>query len=155
MKATLAYPVILAGWLILALALPAAGDNPTPPSAMEQALESGEFELLLAEAGQRGDGGPDLAAIYEQLRQMGKDYKNARSRDEKQGIANRAEELMGQLFDAKVQHEQRRLETMERRLRDEQDRLRQMQMHKRDLVHQGVQRALENGELPEWAAPQK
>jgi hypothetical protein len=87
------------------------------------------------------------------LKQLAKDYRNANSPDLKPGIASRAEELMGQLFDAKVQFEQDRISALEQRLSDERRKLKDMQNHKRDLVHTGTRKALESGTLPDWATP--
>ena len=100
---------------------------------------------------QNPEGRPDLAGLYGELRDLGRQYKEAQSADAKQRIQQRAEELMGQIFDAKVQKEQRRIEAEERRLNTEKELLHEKQVHKLDLVHQGVQRFFETGEPPEWA----
>jgi hypothetical protein len=97
------------------------------------------------------ESGSDLAGLYAELRDLGKQYKEARSEDAKQHIQQRAEELMSQVFDAKVQKEQHRIDGEERRLNTEKELLHEKQMHKQDLVHQGVQRFFETGEPPEWA----
>jgi len=97
------------------------------------------------------ESGPDLAGLYAELRDLGKQYKEARSEDAKQRIQQRADELMSQVFDAKVQKEQRRIEALERRLNTEKELLHEKQVHKQDLVHQGVLRFFETGEPPEWA----
>ena len=94
---------------------------------------------------------PDLAGAYAELRQLGREYKAAQAEDAKQHIRVRAEELMSQIFEAKVQKEQRRIEAEERRLNNEKEMLRERQQHKMDLVHQGVQRFFDTGEPPEWA----
>jgi hypothetical protein len=116
------------------------------------AVETGEYEILLADATQKqGPGGMNLNAIYSELKELVKKYKKADSHDSKERIHTRAQELMGQLFDAKVQLERRRVQAAEEKLAKEKQRLAEMQSHKQDLVHNGVQRALQQGELPEWA----
>ncbi len=146
--------VMMLSMMILALAIlislqlrPAAADDPTP--AVIQAIENGQMETLLAEATQ--EGGYDLNAIYEELKQLGKQYKRADSRDAKGRIVTRAEELMGQLFDAKLQKEKQRIEVMQRRLDDERHKVAGMEEHKWDLVKEGTQKALNGEPLPEWA----
>ena len=124
----------------------------TPTKTID--ISSDNSAILLSDASQTDDGGYNLKAAYAELKDLGKKYRKARSRDAKQRIVTRAEEVMGQLFNAKVQHEQRRIRALEKRLNQEKERLREMQTHKIDLVHKGVQKALNKGEMPEWA-PEK
>lgn len=133
--------------------LSAQAGDPVPATTAEVKSAVQDPDPEVAAADQEGQQGINKAAIYDQLKQLMKNYREARSEDAKQRILNRASELMSQLFDAKVQREQRRLDALQRRLNEEQNRLHEMQLHKEDLVHQGVQRALETGELPDWAAP--
>lgn len=133
----------------------AAEDNPDETPAVISTVESGELDLLFADVSQEGGGGGiNLSAAYAELRDLVKKYRKAKERVEKERIVTRAEELMGQLFDAKVQSEKRRVEALERKLAEDKRRLKDMQSHKRDLVKTATQRALENGEMPEWA-PQR
>jgi hypothetical protein len=158
------YLLLLSGVaLVLAVGtayLTAQADDPVPETtavvkgaASEPTVAQQEQDPTVAAAAQEGQQGINKAAIYDQLKQLGKEYREARSQDAKQRIVNRANDLMSQLFDAKVQREQRRIDALQRRLNEEQNRLHEMQTHKQDLVHQGVQRALDTGELPDWAAP--
>jgi hypothetical protein len=139
--------------LLLALTLiprPAAvAENPGTPPAI-QAVESGRLEALYAVEG----GSPNLAGIYSDLKRLAKDYRKAHP-DMKAGIAEKAEDLMGQLFDAKVQEQESRISALERRLQEERERLNSMQAHKRDLVHTATLKALDGRDLPEWARPSK
>ncbi len=140
--------------LIMSIAfLSAQADDPISAATAGVKDAAQEPDPMVAAAAQEGQQGINKAAIYDQLKQLGKDYREARSQDAKQRILIRANDLMSQLFDAKVQREQRRIDALQRRLNEEQNRLHEMQLHKQDLVHQGVQRALETGELPDWAAP--
>jgi hypothetical protein len=107
-------------------------------------------EILLAQAESEGST-YNLSAAYEELKNLAKQYKKAKERGEQERIHMNAEEIMEQIFDAKVQHEQRRLQQMERRIRAEKERLNEMQAHKHDLINQGVKKALEDGEMPDWA----
>jgi hypothetical protein len=137
------------GYLMLAPTQKVSAD---PVPDFIAAVETGEYEMLFADASQKeGPGGMNLNAIYTELKDLVKKYKKAKSRDSKERIHARAQELMGQLFDAKVQLERRRIQKAEERLTKEKQRLAEMQNHKQDLVHKGVQRALKQGEMPEWA----
>lgn len=129
-----------------------AADEPVP--AVIQAVESGQLEVLVADATQDSGRGFDVNAIYDELRSLAKDYHQAREEDAKARVVNRMHDLMGQLFDAKVQKERHRVEVGEKRLNDEKRKLAQMQDHKTDLVKSGVQTVLD-GQLPEWATPDK
>lgn len=128
-----------------------ADDNPDETPAAIAAVESGEIDLLLADISQVGEGGVNISAAYAELKDLARQYRESRTREAKERVANRAEDVMGQLFDAKVQVEARRIEAMEKRLDAEKQRLKDMQSHKVDLVKKAVSRALENGEMPEWA----
>ena len=135
--------------LIFTLNRPMSAD---PVPDFIAAVETGEYEILFADATQKqGPGGMNLNAVYSELKELVKKYKKANSHDSKERIHARAQELMGQLFDAKVQLERRRIQVAEEKLAKEKQRLAEMQNHKQDLVHKGVQRALQQGELPEWA----
>lgn len=135
--------------LMLTLYQPVSADS--IPDFMA-AVEAGDYEILLADATQKeGPGGMNLNAVYTELKELVKKYKKADSRDSKERIHARTQELMGQLFDAKVQLERRQIQAAEERLAKEKQKLAEMQSHKQDLVHKGVQRALQQGELPEWA----
>jgi len=123
-----------------------AQDQPTAPPAKGKKPELNNAQNV----GERPEGGPDLAGLYAELRELAKNYKEARSEDAKQRIVARAEELMGQILDAKVQKDQKRIEAEERHLNAKKEALKEKQLHKQDLVHQGVQRFFETGELPEW-----
>jgi hypothetical protein len=125
--------------------------NPAPASAI-LAVESGQLEALFAEG---GSGDPDLMNMYNELKKLAKNYREARTPDAKSAISDRANNIMALLFDAKVQREEKRIDSLERRLNAERDRLKEMQLHKRDLVHKGVTKALDSGgqEMPEWATP--
>ncbi|MFH1735915.1 MAG: hypothetical protein ABIE92_14510 [bacterium] len=115
-------------------------------------IDSGDLDPMFASAGeQQESSGYDLDGIYTELKQLAKDYKRAKDRDAKERIHVRTKELMGQLFDAKVQMERRRIEAAEERLQQEKRKLENMQTHKLDMVHQASQRALDNGEVPQWA----
>jgi len=83
----------------------AAGNNPDETLAVISTVESGELDLLFADVSQEGgEGGINLSAAYAELRDLVKKYRKAKERVEKERIATRAEELMGQLFDAKRAH---------------------------------------------------
>jgi len=136
--------LFMAGQYQLALA------QDQPPSPRDKAKEQ-DVHSPRHHDQQPPESGSDLAGLYAELRDLGKQYKEARSEDAKQRIQQRADELMSQVFDAKVQKEQRRIEALERRLNTEKELLHERQLHKQDLVHQGVQRFFETGEPPEWA----
>jgi hypothetical protein len=125
------------------------GEDPPPPKGQKPEIINQGY------GGEAPAGGPDLAGAYAELRQLAQSYKEARSEEAKQRIRVRAEDLMSQVFDAKVQREQRRIEAEERRLNTEKELLHEKQMHKQDLVHQGVMRFFETGEPPEWATQGK
>ena len=159
MKTTLTLSLMVVGALLVLLVLmsppTAIAENPETVPPVILALESGQADMLFAQVDQ-GGGNPDLVAFYNELKQLAKDYKNAtRDRKKQQGIFDRAEELMGRLFDAKVQDYQNLISALELRLKDERARLKSMQLHKQDLLHTGVRKALDEGQLPEWAAPAK
>ncbi len=143
----------LSGILIMAPWGKAQADEPVPPAI--QAVESGQLEALYAAQMQEGGGGPDLTAIYNELKKIAKEYRQARSQEDKSNYEARAEDLMGQIFDARVQGEQRRIQAMEQRLGEEKQRLNDMQRRKQDLVHEGVIKALDTGEMPDWADPKR
>lgn len=159
MKAKTTYLICLT---ILVLAIVMGGtlktttaDTPEEAPDVIGAIESSAANPLYADITQEGGPSYNFGAIYAELRQLMEQYRRAREKDAKQRIMVRAEELMGQLFDAKVQAEQRRIERMEERLNKEKHRLQEMQSHKRDLVHQGVQKAFKTGEMPDWAREDK
>jgi outer membrane murein-binding lipoprotein Lpp len=116
------------------------------------AVESGEMEILLADAPpDAGSNSSNLGAIYEELRSLAKQYREAKDRNAKERVSARVQDLMGRLFDAKVQMERRRIQAAEEKLNKEKKRLEQLQSHKQDMVHKGTQKLLTEGELPEWA----
>ena len=160
MKTTLIVSLMAAGLMLLAFAgtspQSAVADNPEPVGTII-AEESGQLEALFAQ-GTPGDAdSPEIAGFYHQLRQLAKDYIAAKTADEKTGITNRADKLMAQLFDFKVQREEKRIAQLQRRLNQSRDRLKDMQLHKLDLVHKAVQKTLSSGgqEMPEWATPSR
>lgn len=116
------------------------------------ALSSDDSDLLFAGVDQADNPGYNLQSAYAELKDLGKKYRKARERDARQRILTRAEELLEQIFDAKVQKEEQRIQALEKRLNQEKERLHDMQLHKMDLIHNGVQKALDQGELPDWAS---
>ena len=153
MKRKLLIPIsavlLIAGCLILTPTQQVSAD---PDPDFITAVESGEYDILFADAAQRqGPGGMNLGAVYTELKDLVKKYRKADSREAKERIHARTQELMGQLFDAKVQLERRRIEIAEERLAREKRKVAEMQSHKQDLVHKGARRVLDQGELPEWA----
>ncbi len=116
------------------------------------AVESGDMELLLAEGPPPAEQpSANLSAIYEELRSLAKQYREAKDRNAKERVSARVQDLMGRLFDAKVQMERRRIQAAEEKLNKEKKRLEQLQSHKQDMVHKGTQKLLTEGKLPEWA----
>jgi len=135
----------------------AEADTNNDMPALISMIDSGELDPMIASIGTQDTGqeqGYNLGSIYDELKQLAKDYKRAKSRDAKERIHARTQDLMGQLFDAKVQSEQRRITAAEERLRQEKEKLKEMQSHKVDMVHTASTRALENGEIPQWAPKQ-
>lgn len=125
-------------------------DNPQPTTPAADEWEATFTEFLLAQASQEGTS-YNLSAAYEELRELARQYRRTREREAKERVRVRAEEIMDQIFNAKVQHERKRLQVMEERLRAEKERLNQMQAHKRDMVNKAVEKALSTGEMPDWA----
>ncbi|MFH1862993.1 MAG: hypothetical protein ABH878_09315 [bacterium] len=89
-----------------------------------------------------------------EMKDLARQYRKARSEDERNTIAQRMDRLMSDLFEARIQMEHRRIEVLERRVMAEKQRIQDMQDHKTDLVHRASQRALESGEFPDWASKQ-
>ena len=125
-------------------------DTPQTTPVTVDEWDANLTEILLAQA-ERGGSDYNLQGAYEEMKRLAKQYREAREQDAKQRIRTRAGEIMGQIFDAKVQHEQKRLQMMEKRIRAEKERLNEMQSHKHDLINQGVEKALSSGEMPDWA----
>lgn len=142
------------GFFVILIALAPAGvgiANNTPSTTVTlDEWDANLTEILLAQASQEGTS-YNLSAAYEELKDLAKQYRKAKKRGAQERIHVRAEEIMSQIFEAKVQHERKRLQVMEERLRAEKERLNQMQAHKRDLVNKGVEKALSSGEMPDWA----
>jgi hypothetical protein len=160
MKTALIVCLLATGLLLLAVAgtpqQSTVSENPEPGYAI-QAVESGQLEALFAQGGGGASDNNDVQGMYNELKKIAKEYHNATRPEAKSGLSQRADNLMGILFDAKVQKETKRIDVLERRLKGERDRLKQMQSHKLDLVHKGVQKLLDSGgqEVPEWATPQQ
>jgi len=144
-KATLSLASLaLLGWLVGA----AVAQEPAPTP---RAKAKGQQADTMQNPDDPQGGGPDLAGLYAELRSLAQQFREARQQGNKEHIQVRAEEIMGKIFDAKVQSDMRRIEITERRLNTEKELLHEKQLHKQDLVHQGVQRFFETGEPPEWA----
>lgn len=146
--ASVAIPLVI----ILAMAPLQVGVADTPQTAPVTVDEwdANLTEILLAQASSEGSTF-NLSAAYEEMKRLAKQYREAREQDAKQRIRTRAGEIMEQIFDMKVQHEQKRLDKMEKRIRAERERLSDMQTHKHDLINQGIEKALSSGEMPDWA----
>ncbi len=139
--------------LIVTFQFSSAGTQPETENEIA-VLEPISTELLFANAAQTETASPNFAAIYSELKDIMKKYKEAKSRNAKERLHNRTQELMGQLFDAKVQTERRRIQAAEEKLAKQKHRLAEMQSHKQDLLHKGVQKALNEGKMPEWTKEQ-
>jgi hypothetical protein len=154
---------LIVGLLAAGLVLPVFGGSPNPsavadnsdPHGVIAAVESVQLEALFAQGNQSEPGESDLMSMYNELKKLAKEYRDAKKPDAKSGLSDRANNIMGILFDAKVGREGKRIDLLEKRLGAERDRLKEMQLHKRDLVHKGVTKALDSGgqDLPEWATP--
>jgi hypothetical protein len=158
MKAKTTFCLALIGCISLLFALTSlrstAADDPALPPVI-QAIESPQFEALFAASAQQGDPSPDMNAAYTELKQLAKNFREANSLDARGRIQTRASELLGQIFDMKVQGEEKRIEKLQARLDVEKAKLGDMQRKKRDLVHEGVQKMMDTKgvELPAWAQP--
>jgi len=104
---------------------------------------------------QKPESGSELAGIYGELRELSNQYDKARSEESKQAILVRAENLMGQIFDAKLNREQVSIEAEEKRLNMRKELLHRRQSQRREWVHRGVQQFFETGEPPEWETIQE
>lgn len=159
MKSRLILSLFLAGFFLMVLTtIPlrvTTADNPEEVPDVIAAVESGAAELLFAEISQEVEPSINQAAIYAELKELVKKYRKSREREAKERIAVRVEELMEQLFNAKVQRERHLVAELEQRLEKAKQRLSQLQDHKGDLVHKGVQKILESGEMPDWAEEDK
>ena len=117
----------------------ARGQDTYGPQKPEQAPESGS----------------ELAGIYGQLRELANQYKEARTEETKRSILVRAESLMGQIFDAKVNREQVSIDAEEKRLNRHKQVLHRKQSQRREWMHHGVQLFFETGEVPELEISQE
>lgn len=117
----------------------ARGQDTYSPQKPEQAPESG----------------PELAGIYGQLRELANRYNEARTEEAKRSILVRAESLMGQIFDAKVNREQASIDAEEKQLNHRKQVLHRKLSQRRDWVHHGVQQYFETGEVPELEMSQE
>lgn len=142
----------------------ASSDQPKPVPVKKQAIKPVQAEGQIANTTQQGEGGQDSSDIYMKLRELAKSYRDARSKDDRQNIASRINDLMEKFFTTSLQREQRRIEMEEQRLKAEieareqrlnhaKEALTDRQAHMMDLVHDAVQRLLDTGEMPEMNAP--
>ncbi|TKJ36862.1 hypothetical protein CEE37_14860 [candidate division LCP-89 bacterium B3_LCP] len=156
LKLTMGTVVLTAFVISIALMKIGFADNPENGNGSVQISQTSTDILLLADASQDSEGrSSDLSAIYAELRELTKKYRHAKERSSKERIRVRTEELMNHLFNAKVQHDRKRLQVLEEKVRKVRERLTELQSHKSDLVHKGVQRALDSGTLPDWAPDQE
>jgi hypothetical protein len=97
----------------------------------------------------------DKKAVFRELKQLAKKYRRASQEDDKARIRGRAEELMGHLFDDKMQTEEQHIATLEARLAKMKDKMHEMKAHEADLIHQGVTNLLNQGQMPDWTKTEK
>ncbi|MCX6641093.1 MAG: hypothetical protein NTW14_11545 [bacterium] len=127
-----------------------AADNPATSKTATPAVD----QQLYAQASSSGDPAINKKAIYGELKRLMKEYRRANEAGAKARIETRMDDLVGQLLDAKVVSQQQHISDLEAKLTAAQDHLHQMQLHKQDLIHEGVQRALQQGQLPDFEKKQ-
>ncbi len=92
----------------------------------------------------------EAAAIGEELKEIQIQYHETRAIKAKERLHVRSQELVTQLFEAKVRRKVQRIKAIEARLAEEKKSLSELHSRKQKMIQNGTEQALQTGEMPEW-----